>query len=77
VLALRVGVGVARGAAGDDLAVTADAIEAVDRREVVPAPAGDAVADAVHRLQLVGAARAANACGRGHGSGDEQKGERD
>ena len=71
VLAAGVAVRVERGAARDGLAVATDAVEAVDRREVVAKAAVDHVADAVDGLELVRAARATDAGGGRHGGGDE------
>jgi hypothetical protein len=71
VLAGRIAVRVDRGTSRDRLAVSPDAVEAVDGREVVAAAAGDDVSDGIDRLQPVGLTRSTDSCGCRDRGGDE------
>jgi hypothetical protein len=71
--AVGVAVRVARDLPRDELAVGADTVEQVDRRQVASPPAGDEVANAIDGLNPVGAARAADPRRPGCGRAEEEK----
>jgi hypothetical protein len=71
--AVGVAVRVARDLTRDELAVGADTVEQVDRRQVASPSAGDEVADTIDGLNPVGAAGAPNPRRPGRGRAEDKK----